>query len=280
MALLDGRRAANGPIAWLAGLTRLALCLGLLSTGPLPARAGPVLDRVRAQALVRVCIWPDYHGITLRDPQSEQLRGIDIDLSAAFARSLGVRLAYVNSSFQTLVKDLQTDRCDVSMHGVGVTPERAQALAFSRPYLKSDIYALTSLNSRVVRTWQDIDRPGVRVAVQAGTLMEPVMRAALQRADLVVVRAPATREGELEAGRVDVFMSDYPFSRRLLDTVDWLRLIQPDTPFHETPYAYAVKQGDGAWLQALDRFVATVQADGRLKAAALRHGLGAIVVLP
>ena len=44
------------------------------------------------------------------------------------------------------------------------------------------------------------------------------------------------------------------------------------------PYAYAVKPGDGAWLDTLDQFVQRVQRDGRLDVAARRHGLAEIVV--
>jgi len=160
-----------------------------------------------------------------------------------------------------------------------VLPARAEQLAFSRPYLQSDIYAVTTRGNRVVREWADIDKPGVQVAVQAGTFMEPVMAAALKQATMVVVKPPATRERELEAGRVDVFMTDYPYSRRLLDNADWAALISPPKPFHVLPYAYAVKQGDEAWLATVDEFVARIKRDGRLQAAAQRHGLGAIAVL-
>jgi len=44
------------------------------------------------------------------------------------------------------------------------------------------------------------------------------------------------------------------------------------------PYAYAVKPGDAAWLARVDEFVAAIKRDGRLAAAAKRHGLSAIVV--
>lgn len=150
----------------------------------LPAAAGPVNDRVQATGTLRVCIWPEYYGITLRHPRTGQLTGIDIDLSAA-----------------------------------------------------------------------------------------------LKQATLVRVTPPATRERELEGGRVDVFMTDYPYSRRLLDNVDWARLISPPQPFHVLPYAYAVKPGDDAWLAKVDAFVARIQTDGRLMAAARRHGLTPIVRL-
>jgi cyclohexadienyl dehydratase len=39
-----------------------------------------------------------------------------------------------------------------------------------------------------------------------------------------------------------------------------------------------VKPGDDAWLAEVDAFVARIQRDGRLAAAAARHGLSDIVV--
>ena len=247
--------------------------------GATASHAGKVLDRVKAGGVVRVCIWPDYYGITYRDPRTDQLRGIDIELSAEFAKALGVKLQYVESSFPQLIEDLTTGRCDVSMHAVGVTPQRQQALRFSQPYLQSDIYGVTTRGNRMVRSWEDIDQPGVRVAVQAGTFMEPVMKATLKQATMVVVRPPQTREQELEAGRIDVFMTDYPYSRRLLDVADWARLVVPSRPFHVVPYAYAVGPGDDEWLREVDRFVAQIKRDGRLESAARRHGLAEIAVL-
>ena len=243
-----------------------------------PALAGPVADRVRSSGTVRVCIWPDYYGISLRDTRSGQLSGIDIDLSAEFAQSLGVKLQYVDSSFVSLIDDLTRDRCDVSMHAVGVTEARAKALRFSRPYMRSSIYGVTTRTNRVIRKWDDIDQPGVRVAVQAGTFMEPVMAATLKNATIVVVRPPLTREQELESGRVDVFMTDYPYSRRLLDNAEWAKLIDPGQPFHPIPYAYAVKPGDDEWLKAVDGFVKKIQEDGRLLTAAQKAKLDPIVL--
>lgn len=258
-------------------ILRTALAI-LLAAAAAAGHAGAVLDRVRASGTVRVCIWPDYYGITYRNPRTQQLAGIDIELSAAFARDLGVKVERVDASFPTLVADLNGDRCDIAMFAVAMLPQRLEQLAFSRPYLQSDIYAITTRSNRVVRAWADIDQPGVQVAVQAGTFMEPVMAQALKKATLVVVAPPATRERELESGRVDVFMTDYPYSRRLLDSADWATLVSPPSPFHVLPYGYAVRRGDAAWLAAVDEFVARIKRDGRLEAAAQRHGLTPIVV--
>lgn len=252
--------------------------LALAAAAPRTGVAGPVLDRVKTSGTVRVCIWPDYYGITFRDPRNQQLSGIDIELSAQFAQDLQARLEYVDSSFVTLIDDVKRGRCDVAMFAVGTLPQRMEQLRFTRPYLRSDIYGVTTKANRVVRQWADIDKPGVLVGVQAGTFMEPVMGAALKQARMVVVRPPATRERELEAGRIDVFMTDYPYSRRLLDNADWAELIAPPTPFHVLPYAYAVKPGDDEWFAALDVFVQRIQRDGRLEGAAQRSRLSSLVV--
>jgi cyclohexadienyl dehydratase len=237
-----------------------------------------VLDRVTASSSVRVCIWPEYFGVTFRSPRTQQLAGIDIELSQEFGKDLGAAVTHVDSSFPKLIEDLVNDRCDVAMFAIGVLPQRQQVLRFSQPYLQSDIYGVTTRSNRAVKTWADIDKPGVQVAVQAGTFMEPVMAAGLKQAKLVVVRPPQTREQELEAGRVDVFMTDYPYSRRLLENADWARLISPTSPYHVLPYAYAVKPGDDDWLRKVDEFVGRIKRDGRLLDAAKRNGLTEIVV--
>ncbi len=257
----------------LAGMALVA-CLGAAAAGV----GAQTLERVRARGKLQVCIWPDYYGITFRSPRTQQLTGIDIDLSAELARELGVAVEYVDSSFPQVVADVNGGRCDVAMFAVGMLPSRKEVLDFTQPYLQSDIYGVTTRANLSVRQWSDIDQPGVIVAVQAGTFMEPVMRDALKQARMVVVRPPATREQELEAGRVDVFMTDYPYSRRLLDNADWARLVAPTKPFHVLPYGYAVKRGDARWLARLDEFVAGIKRDGRLLAAARRHGLADIVV--
>ncbi len=254
----------------------LAACACALLVGG--AWAGKVAERVQSSGTLRVCIWPDYYGVSHRNPNTGQLEGIDIQLSAELARDLNLKLQYVDASFATLVEDLNAERCDVAMFAVGMLAQRMQQLRFSRPYLQSDIYAMTTKSNRVVQQWADIDQPGVLVGVQAGTFMEPIMRAQLRQAQLVVVKPPTTRERELEAGRIDVFMTDYPYSRRLLDNADWARLVSPPKPFSMLPYGYAVKQGDALWWGKVDAFVARIQRDGRLDAAARRHGLSTIVV--
>lgn len=238
------------------------------------------LDRVTETKTLRVCIWPDYYGITYRNPKTQQLSGIDIDLAHELAKDLGaqVRVQFVDSSFAKLIDDVTQDRCDIAMFAVGVTAARAQKLRFTAPHLQSDIFAVTTQSNRRVKEWADIDKPGVVVAVAAGTYHEPVMREKLQHASLVALATPFAREQEVESGRADVFMTDFPYSQRMLATTDWARLVAPPGAYHLTSYAYAMQPGDERWYARVQKFVADIKRDGRLLEAAKRHKLDPIVL--
>ena len=89
---------------------------------------------------------------------------------------------------------------------------------------------------------------------------------------------PNTREREVQSGRADVFMTDYPYSRRVLDNSDWARVIAPDHPINPVSYAYAVAPGDDPWLARIDKFVTDIKRDGRLLNAAKAFKLEQIII--
>ncbi len=260
------------------GLLAFACLLGM-ALSPAAFAEESRLDHVLRTRLLQVCYWPDYYGVSYRNPRTGELTGIDIEMARALASDLGVSLRFVESSFASLIPDLTSRRCDVAMFAVGITDERKRHLAFTEPYLASDIYAITTQGNRRLRDWADIDRPGTVVAVSRGTVHETIMRNRLKHATLRVVDTPHAREQDVQAGRADVFMTDYPYSRRMLATSDWARLIEPGGTFHVTPYGYAVVRGDPRWQQRLDGFVAQIKRDGRLLAAARRHQLEPIVLV-
>ncbi|GAA0584761.1 transporter substrate-binding domain-containing protein [Caenispirillum bisanense] len=237
-----------------------------------PAAAGR-LEAVQQRGEVRVCIWPDYYSISYRNPRTGELEGIDIDMARALADDLGVAVQFVDSSFADLVANLSNDACDIAMHAIGVRPDRAEHMDFTQPHLVSGIYAVVMRQHPTIKTWADIDRPGHVVVVQRGTYMEPVMRDTLTAAELLVVDTFKAREQEVQAGRADVFMTDFPYGRRMAMLTDWASLLEPPQPVAPTPYAYAVPKGDAAWHARMEAFVAAAKQDGRLREAARRNGL-------
>ena len=57
------------------------------------------------------------------------------------------------------------------MFGVGATLKRAQAVEFSKPYLITNIYAVTRKDGKI-KKWEDIDQKGVKAAVSLGSYIE------------------------------------------------------------------------------------------------------------
>ena len=234
------------------------------------------MEEVTKSGKLRVCQYPLYYSISFRNPKTGKIEGIDADLSKELAKELGVELEIVESSFGTFIADLQANKCDIGMFGIGATLKRAQAVTFSDPYLLTSIYAVVRKGGPV-KTWKDIDQPGIRVAVSLGSYIEPFMESYLKKAEMVVVAPPATRESELVANRVEVIMTDFPTAVKVTDEFDWAATVAPDEVLRLTPYAYVVPHGDQIWLNYINLFVKTIKLDGRLQKYAEKNKLGPIV---
>lgn len=252
-----------------------ALCLGLVQ----PAGAQQTQSRlfeITKSGMLRVCMWPLYYSIAMRDPKTGEIVGIDADLAKELALSMGVKLQIIETSFGTFIADLQANKCEIGMFGVGATMKRAQAVEFSHPYLITNVYAILRENGPV-KQWSEIDKKGVAVAVTLGSYIEPFMRNYLKNATVNAVAPPATSQAELMTGRADVIMSDFPTALRMTKEFEGVKFLLPPEKLAVTPYAYVVPQGDQIWLNYVNLFVDTIKLDGRLAAAAAKHGLGPIV---
>lgn len=225
---------------------------------------------------LKVCIWPQYYGISYIDSRTQELKGIDSDLAVELADYLNVKLKFVKSSFPTLINDITKDKCDIAMFAIGKTKQRMEKVRFTTAHLQSDIYAITTKSNKKVNSWDDIDKKGVVVAVAKGTFHEPIMKKKLQKATLLVVKGFKQREEEVQSGRADVFMTDYPYSKKMLDKTDWARLIKPKSEYFLTSYAWAVAYDDDKFYNKVESFIKEIKSNGKLISLARKNGLEAI----
>jgi ABC-type amino acid transport substrate-binding protein len=252
------------------------LAAGVLATPAVSQQLQSRLFEVTKSKTLRVCQFPLYYSISFRDPKSGEIVGIDADLSKELAKELDAKLEIVESGFGTFIADLQANKCEIGMFGVGASLKRAQAVEFSKPYLVTNIYGVTRKDSSI-KSWADVDKPGVKAAVSLGSFIEPFMKSYLKNAEVVSVAPPNTREAELVARRVDIIMTDFPTAVKVTDEFDWAVTILPNEKLAITPYAYVVPQGDQIWLNFINLFVDTIKLDGRLMMYAKKHKLDPIV---
>lgn len=257
----------------------VGLFILLAATGLQAAEKDTRLSAIKQQGELRVCIWPEYFAISYLNRKNNELTGFDIDMANAFASDIGVQARFVNTHFGRFIDDIEMDRCDIGMFGIGRTAKRLERIDFSQPYLASGMYAITTKTHTQISRWEELDRPDQIICVQRGTYMEAEMRKQLKHAQLSVVSKPHEREIEVRSGRADVFITDYPYGQKMLNHYDWAKLIAPlEHKGKKFEYAYAVAKDQPQWLARVDQFVRQTKQDGRLKSFATKHGLLPIVL--
>ena len=132
--------------------------------------------------MVRVCTTGDYKPFSFLNPETDAFEGIDIDMARDMAADLGVEVAFVQTSWPTLMEDFTSDLCDVAMGGISVNLERQKQAFFSEPYLVDGKTPITRCeNVERFQTVEDIDEPGVKVIVNPGGTNQRFARRQLWR---------------------------------------------------------------------------------------------------
>jgi polar amino acid transport system substrate-binding protein len=115
-------------------------------------------------------------------PADAEPSGIAPDIGRELARRLGVPPAFVRyASPGELVDAVSTGVWDVGL--VGADPLRAGEIAFTPAYVEIDATYLVPADSSLRRV-EDVDRPGVRIAVGEKTAYGLYLLGALQHATL------------------------------------------------------------------------------------------------
>lgn len=71
------------------------------------------------------------------DSDTNEVKGIDMEISTAVANKLGIdNVDYVVSTFDNLITELQSGKCDVISSAMYITEERQKVISFSNIYYK------------------------------------------------------------------------------------------------------------------------------------------------
>lgn len=139
-------RSTRRTALFLAGLLALAACQGAgTGTGGSPGTGGAsspepagdgedYLARVRAEGVIRVSTDPAYPPQSFLNEETNELEGFDIDVAAEIAERLGVDVEFETPDFAAVVSGGWSNRWDMSVGSVTITPEREEVLDFTQPY--------------------------------------------------------------------------------------------------------------------------------------------------
>jgi len=127
-----------------------------------------VLDAIIERGEIRVCMTADYKPFSyINKSQKHGVAGLDVDLAADLAKSLGVKLKIVNTSWPALIADLKSQRYDIAMSGITIRLDRQQVGLFSNPIMPSGKAAITrKADVDKFKSIDAINTKGVRVSTE------------------------------------------------------------------------------------------------------------------
>lgn len=96
--------------------SRIFLSFGVALLMGTTAQAGPRLDRILDEKVLRVGTPGDYRPFAIKTDNGYE--GHDIDVIEAMAKELGVEITYVETSWPDLMADVQADKFDVAVGGI------------------------------------------------------------------------------------------------------------------------------------------------------------------
>jgi Na+/H+-dicarboxylate symporter len=215
------------------------------ATPPASDTAQPsALARIRAGGTIRVGYAPDSLPFVYFNAAGE-LVGFDVEMAHTLARDLKAQLEFVPIVRDQMAEQLQAGYCDIIVPGLVLSPERAQVMAFSMPYLKQTVAFIVKdhhredFSSRAAVHRLKAPRIGVP---NIPYYIEKVHRY-LPHAELVVLNSA----NEFFEGRGDeldalVYSAEAGSAWTLLHPAYTVAIPQPDVL--AAPMAYAMAQGD------------------------------------
>lgn len=212
----------------------------------------------------------------VQDATSGEMTGVAFDLGQELARRLEVPFEPVlYPSIGALLDSGKSGAWDVAFFGF--SPARAEEWDFTGLHLEVEFGYLTPAGS-AISTMADVDRPGTRIAVQAGSGPDAFFTLTLQNAEFVRESSnPAALEA-LKSGNADIMGSIKPVLFEISNDLPGSRVLD-DRPGID-PHAMAVPQGRDLGVVYARQFIEEAKSGGVVQAAIDRAGVGGVVVAP
>jgi polar amino acid transport system substrate-binding protein len=209
---------------------------------------------------IRVASMGDAKPYTFTDANGE-FSGFDVELFKNVAHRIGVDdVVFTGQDFSAILPAVANGQFDVGVAAIGITDERKQTVDFSDGYLAGYLTVMTSDPG----IKKEDDLAGKRLGVVQGTLQEKY--ATEHFPDAQLVRFPDNNSGvsALNSGSIDAHFLDYEAAKQYGKQFDGLKLAI-NIPSFDAPAGFAMKKGNDAFREALNKALHEAMEDGTWK---------------
>jgi polar amino acid transport system substrate-binding protein len=252
---------------------RYALALGsgaaLSAAIAAPAKAEDAadntLDRVRAAKVLRIAVLPGELPYFSKDLSSGTWSGMCIEMANDIAKLLDVKLEYTESTYGNSILDLQANKIDVGF-ALNPTPQRALVVDFCGAVFHHPFGAMLKKGMEA-KTWADINKPEVKIAVDVGSANEAVARRFAPNAAIKSLKSRDEVMLEMSSGRVDCVVNALVLGLTAIaknPNLGTYKILQ--TPPVAIPSSMAVRrEGDKRWRDFLSVWVDYNRGIGQMR---------------
>jgi polar amino acid transport system substrate-binding protein len=244
---------------------RSVLALAAAALAPIAARSQATADGTLAQIKQRGSLRV---GVTQappwfsKDPKSgDWASGVGVSLGKAMAADLGVKFEPVEVTWGTAIAALQGNKIDM-MSMMDATPERAQAVDFPKSPLLYYSLAVLARDDLPVKTWADLDKPSVRIAVPQASSMDKFLTEHVAKAQISRFPGNAEAIAAFQAGRADAVCLFHPPLLAARQKLGSGKIVVP-TPAQSQASSVAVRKGDTAFVDWVDKEIGKFYASGQ-----------------
>ncbi len=263
-------------------LAAFLLLLGACGRSPSPGgesqaaqRGHGRLDQILASGELRVGLSGNQPPLNMKNVRGE-IVGLEVDLIRELAGSMGLNVRFVEMPFAQLLPALESNKVDLVISGMTITPERNARAAFAGPYLVSGKSVLSrSEEISDVETPEELDKPERTYAALAGSTSEKFVKTSMPSAKLVTTPDYDTAVQMVIAGEVDALVADFPICAVSVLRYPEENLSMLITPFTVEPLGIALPPDDALFVNLVQNYLRTLENTGilvQLKARWLNDG--------
>lgn len=228
-----------------------------------PAAASKPEAKAEAEAILRIGVSRTAEPMIYR--RRGQTLGLEADFAEALAAKLGRKYRFVPMFWPNLIPELQARRIDIIMSAMSVTPERAEVVTFSEPYMSIGQKALIrKKDSETLWTNEAILATDRRVGVETGTTAEAFARENLPKAKRFQMATVEDAVKALRDERVDIVIHDSPMILMLAERHKEQGLIAVPGRFNEEQLAWAVNRFNRELLGQVNEVLREWKQSGKL----------------
>ena len=209
-------------------------------------------------------------------PATGDLRGITVDLARELGRRVGVPVELVPYDAAGKMTDaVKAGAWDIAF--LAVDPARAEDISFTAPYLEIEGTYLVPAAS-ALRTIEDVDRDGVRVAVTAKSAYDLFLGRNLKHAQIVHASSPPESINMFTSDKLDALAGVRQALVTAAAAIPGSRVLEGR--FMVIAQAAGVPKGHDAGAQYLREFIEDAKASGLVAELLKKSGVDGATIAP